>query len=155
MTLSTQAIVFGTMLCTGILLGFWLDLFRLINRRGKAPYLLILDLLFWVVIICAVFIVLYITNHLELRFYVFFSLGLGLALYLKIFSRHILQLYIWGFELIIKMLKWLGRVFRPLTLPARLVSGLVDLCVEVLLNLGARLFVTVFQRNRQDNPPLA
>lgn len=155
MTLSTQAIIFGAMLCTGIFLGFWLDLFRLINCKGKAFYLPFLDLLLWAVIICVVFIVLINTNYLELRFYVFISLGLGLALYLKILSRHILQLYIWGFAFIIKMVKWLRRIFRPLTLPARIISGLVDLCVEALLNLVARLFLTVFQHNRQDNPPLA
>lgn len=142
------------MLCTGILLGFWLDLFRLINRRGKAPYLPILDLLFWAVIICVVFVVLINTNYLEFRLYVFFSLGLGLVFYLKFLSRHILKLYIWGFESLLKMIKWLGRVLSPLTIPARLVAGLVDLSIEVLLSLVARGFLTVFQRYRQDNPPV-
>lgn len=154
-TLGAQALVFGIMVCTGLLLGFWLDLFRFINRRGRTLLYPVMDLLFWAVIICTVFIVLINTNYLELRLYLFIGLGLGLLLYLKILSRHILHLYTWGFSFIIKMIKWLGRVLRPLTLPARLASGLLDLGVEAVLNLAARLFLAVFPGSRQDNPPLA
>lgn len=155
MTLGAQAQIFGIMLCTGIVLGFWFDLFRFINRRGKTPFYPVLDLLFWAVIICIVFLVLINTNYLELRFYLFIGLGLGLLLYLKILSRHILHLYTWAFEFIIKMIKWLMRILRPLTVPARLASGLLDLGVEAVLNLAARLFLTVFPGARQDNPPSA
>jgi len=154
-TLGAQVLIFGILLCTGFLLGLWLDLFRFINRRGKTPFYPLLDLLFWAVIVCIVFLVLINTNYLELRLYLFIGLGLGLLIYLKTLSRHILHLYTWGFEFIIKMIQWLGRILRPLTIPARLASGLLDLGVEAVLSLVARLFLAVFPGLRQDNPPLA
>ena len=91
MSLLTQAIIFAVMLATGLALGLWFDLFRFINCRGRwAPFL---DLLLWAAATCAVFVVLMNVNYLELRFYVFLSLTLGLLLYFKLFSRHVLHLY--------------------------------------------------------------
>jgi len=142
-TLVVQGIVFGTMLLTGALLGLWIDLFRLINRRGKTPFPVFLDLLFWAVITCVVFVVLINVNFLELRLYVFFSMGLGLYSYFKLLSRHVLQLYVWGFGILVKMLKWTWWIVRPLALPLRAASGLLDNIILAALTLIASIFVRI------------
>ena len=155
MTLGAQVLIFRILCAQDFRWGFGWTSFASSTARGKTPFYPLLDLLFWAVIICIVFLVLINTNYLELRLYLFIGLGLGLLIYLKTLSRHILHLYTWGFEFIIKMIQWLGRILRPLTIPARLASGLLDLGVEAVLSLVARLFLAVFPGLRQDNPPLA
>lgn len=143
------------MIGTGILLGFWVDLYKFIHRWGRNSCFPLLDLLFWAVIICTVFIVLLNTNYLELRIYVFFSLGLGLLLYLKICSRYILQLYSGGFVFILKMIRWMRSILYPMIVPLQFFAGIMDIVTESILNLVAMLSLAVYQRTKQDNPPIA
>lgn len=155
MSLLAQATLFGITMLTGMVLGLWLDLFRFINRRGRGRLFPILDLLFWAVTTCIIFVVLMNTNYLQLRMYVFIGLGLGILLYLKILSRHILHLYSWGFEFILKMIKCILRVLRPLTLPARVASGMLDVLIEAVLGMVMQVIILVFRSSKQDNPPAA
>lgn len=155
MTLILQSMVFLIMLATGAMLGLWIDLFRFLNRKGKLPISPILDLLFWAVITCIVFIVLININFLELRFYVFLSLGIGLYVYFQVFSCHILHLYAWAFTIVVKMLKWFWRMLRPLGLPLQVASGLVDRITIGALSLTAGFVVLIGQNmaSRQEKPP--
>lgn len=157
MTLFVQVLVFAEVMLTGVLLGFWFDLYRFINRRGKTPIPSLLDLLFWAVVTSVVFVVLININYLELRLYVFCSLALGMYLYLKLLSRHILNLYAWAFAIIINMIKWLWRILRPIALPFRAAAGFMDLISRAILAGIARTAITIrdFAASRQDNPPAA
>lgn len=157
MTLFLQSMIFVIMMLTGIVLGLWIDLYKFINRRGRLPFPPLLDLLFWAVITTVVFVVLMNVNFLELRMYVFFSLGLGLYLYFKLLSSHILSLYSWGFSIIVKVIKWLWRISRPLGLPFRIVSGLFDNIFLALINLIAQILVRArdYRSPRQDNSNVA
>ncbi|HOB35606.1 MAG: hypothetical protein GX090_06845 [Firmicutes bacterium] len=148
MSLLTQAIIFAVMLATGLALGLWFDLFRFINCRGRwAPFL---DLLLWAAATCAVFVVLMNVNYLELRFYVFLSLTLGLLLYFKLFSRHVLHLYRFLFTFILRVAKFLRRLLVP---PLGVAAWLVDGPVELAMALAARAAAALFPDPKQDNLP--
>lgn len=157
MTLFVQGSIFLITLLTGIGLGLWIDLYRFINGRGKLPFIPVWDLFFWTVNTCIVFTVLMSVNFLELRMYVLLSMGIGLYLYFKCLSCHILRVYLWGFTSFVKMIKWLWHIFRPLALPFRVAAGLLDFLVLRLMALLARAVVRmrVFRVSRQDNPPFA
>jgi len=155
-TLFVQGMVFGTMLATGMVLGTWFDLFRFISRRSKTAFLHLLDLLFWAVTTCVVFVVLININFLELRAYVFVSLALGFILYLKFLSRYVLRLYTWAFKTVVKVIQWTLQVARPLGIPLRFAAGILDNLILLLLNGVAWLAVRVrVLRKEQDNPPTA
>lgn len=155
MTLIIQGTIFLTMLGTGALLGLWIDLFRFLNRKGRLPFPPVFDLMFWAVITCVIFVVLININYLELRLYVFISLGLGMLLYFRTLSSQIMQFYAWAFEIVVKMLKWILRMISPLGLPLKVASGLVDGVTTGILHISAGLAVRIGQINtsRQEKPP--
>lgn len=155
MTLLIQGMIFAAMMATGLVLGLWVDLFRFINKRGQVIFAPVIDLLFWAVMTCVVFVVLINLNFLELRMYVFLSLALGLVLYFKLFSCHIMQLYAWGFETTVKVLKWLWRCVQPVGFLFRAAAGLVDMVVALIFELFIKIMVRVglFRGSRQENPP--
>jgi len=156
-TLAVQGMIFGIMLVLGIIIGMWADLLRFITRRSKAILTALLDLLFWAVVTCLVFVVLFNLNFLELRLYAFFSLGLGFLLYLKFCSHYVLIFYSWAFETSVKLIKWLRRIFRPLALPARSIAFLLDYIILLFIALAALIAVRIkeFPSSRQENPPAA
>lgn len=157
MTLAVQGMIFGVMLLLGIILGMWADLLRYITRRSKAILTALLDLLFWAVATCLVFVALYNLNFLELRLYAFFSLSLGFVLYYKLCSRYVLIFYAWAFGTAVKLLKWLWRVFRPLSFPVRLIALSLDNIILFFLALAALITVRIKENpgSRQENPPAA
>jgi spore cortex biosynthesis protein YabQ len=79
----------------GLSVGILFDLYRTINYYTKPPKLLthIMDLLFWVVTGCLVFFILLRADFARLRVYTFMGMGLGIFIYLKLFSEYILKLY--------------------------------------------------------------
>lgn len=157
MILFVQGSIFLITMLTGVGLGLWIDLYRFINGRGKLPFIPVWDLFFWAVNTCIVFTVLMNVNFLELRLYVLLSMGIGLFIYYKYLSCHILRVYLWGFTSCVKMIKWLWHISRPLALPFRAAAGLLDHLVLGILVLLIRTSVRMrgFRVSRQDNPPFA
>lgn len=155
MTLAVQGLVFAVMLLLGVLIGLWADLLRFITRKCKKFLTAILDLFFWATVICLVFVVLINLNFLELRLYAFVSMGLGSFLYFRFLSSNVLKFYDWAFGTAVKVIKWLGRIFRPLLFPLRFAAILLD--GVNLLFISAAAAITVKLKEivgpRQDIPP--
>lgn len=73
------------LLITGICWGFLYDLFQSLNRRRRL--LNLMDLLFWVVSLFIIGPLIFFANWLELRLYVWISIGCGFLVYRLIFFR--------------------------------------------------------------------
>lgn len=157
MTLAVQGMIFAVMLLLGVFLGLWTDLLRFVTRRCRKFITALLDLLFWAVVICLVFIVLINLNYLELRLYAFVSMGIGSLLYFRLLSSNILKFYDWAFATAVKVIEWLGRISRPLVLPLRSAAILLDGVNLLFLSIAAAVVMKIkdFAGPRQDIPPAA
>jgi spore cortex biosynthesis protein YabQ len=156
-TLAVQGWIFAVMLLLGVWVGMWADLLRFITRKCRKLLIAILDLFFWATVICLVFVVLINLNYLELRLYAFASLGIGCFLYFRFLSSNILKFYDWAFGTAVKVIKWLGRIFRPLLLPLRLAAILLDGVNLLFLSIAAIIAMKCkdFTSPGQDIPPAA
>lgn len=153
MTLSLQFTVFALMSGIGLLLGLWFDLYRFVNRR-RTPLAPLLDVIFWAVVTGSILVVLMAVNHLELRLYVFVSMGLGFFVYLRLFSALILKFYEKVFTLLVRCLRFLLVILKPLTFPLRLAGALTDNLALVMINAAAWLTLKFnFKNYQQENPP--
>lgn len=155
MSLAMQGLIFVSMLSVGLFLGLWLDLLRVITGKCNKLFKAIIDLLFWVSVICLVFVVLMELNYLELRLYAFVSMGLGTFLYFYFLSNTFLKLYHWTFETMIKVLRWLWQICWPLRAVLRTIGTLPDILNLLFLSLTAVTLVKVkeFTGTRKDCPP--
>lgn len=153
MTLTMQLTVFALMWGMGLLLGLWFDLYRFVNRR-RTPLAPLLDLIFWAGVTGSTLVVLMAVNHLELRLYVFISMGLGFFAYLKILSALILKVYEKVFSLLVLCLRFLLVISKPLTVPLRLAGALTDNLALVMINAAAWLTLKLnFRYFQQENQP--
>lgn len=78
----------------GLVAGLLFDLYRFgrwLFRPGRLGTY-IGDLLFWLLLTPALFLLLLVTNGGELRLYVFVGLAIGCLFYFRLFSRHFLRL---------------------------------------------------------------
>lgn len=155
MTLLVQGLVTLTMIVVGLCLGLWIDLYRFLNRGGKPPLSPLLELLFWATTTAVVFAVLFSINHLELRFYVFFSLGLGLGVYYLWLSKFVLKAYHCLFCFVANAVAWLIKAVLPLAIPFRLISALAENICRLIIAAAGR-FLHRLKENasqQQENPP--
>lgn len=141
MALLIQVMITLTMAAVGLGLGLWVDLYRFINRRGAPPLSPLVELLFWAVITAIVFSVLFTISHLELRLYMFLSLGLGLAVYFVCLSKAVTRCYNRLFTLIANLLAWLVRAMRPLAVPFRFLAALGDNLARLVVAAAIQVMI--------------
>jgi spore cortex biosynthesis protein YabQ len=93
---TTQLSSFLILLFTGMLLGAFFDFYRVLRGcvRAGALFTMAGDLLFWVGAFVLAVPLLYWSTWLELRFYVWAALLLGILLYFWMFSPMIIPLYL-------------------------------------------------------------
>lgn len=98
---------FLLLILTGMILGGFFDLYRVFRSTIKVNRLIdyLGDLLFWICSLILLGPLIYWSTWLELRFYVWLGLGVGLAFYLTVFSPVLIRFYLrfW------KAITWLPR----------------------------------------------
>lgn len=110
-----EIFVFASALCTGMILGFIYDLFRMKRKALKTRALLvgIEDILFWIIAAFLVFTAAYISNRGEIRPYFFLAMLLGISIYLWLFSHWVIQILTFAVKAVIWPFAMLIRVLRP------------------------------------------
>ncbi|MBA4542436.1 MULTISPECIES: spore cortex biosynthesis protein YabQ [Thermoactinomyces] len=114
MNLGTQWLTMGLMLSSGLILGVFLDFYRVLTIRFRLRGWIIslIDLLYWVVSAGLVFGLLFWSNWGEMRFYFFVAVGVGFLLYFRWFSRTVtkmIRLFLYGME---RLLFFCFRILR-------------------------------------------
>jgi spore cortex biosynthesis protein YabQ len=107
---TTQLSSFLILLITGMLLGSFFDFYRVLRGvvRAGALFTMAGDLFFWLGAFVLAVPLIYWSTWLELRFYVWVALLLGLLLYFPVFSPLLIPLYLkfW------RTVTWLPRRLR-------------------------------------------
>ncbi|MEI4790865.1 spore cortex biosynthesis protein YabQ [Bacillus sp. FJAT-53060] len=135
MTLTVQFYTMLSMAAMGIWLGASLDTYKLFVNREKTSrwFLVIHDLLFWMVQGLLFFYVLLLTNEGEFRLYIFLAVALGFSMYQALMK----QLYI-------KILKFIITcIYKAVLVLKRLVMSIVFQPIRwiVKLIISAILFL--------------
>ncbi|WP_226568111.1 spore cortex biosynthesis protein YabQ [Bacillus stratosphericus] len=127
MTLTVQFYTMLSMAAMGIWLGASLDTYKLFVNREKTSkwFLVIHDLLFWMVQGLLFFYVLLLTNEGEFRLYIFLAVALGFSMYQALMK----QLYI-------KILKFIITcIYKAVLVLKRLVMSIVFQPIRWLVTL--------------------
>lgn len=113
MSVVDQAIVFSLVISWGCIVGLIFDCYRTLRKIWRPGHLgtSLGDIIFWLLITVFTYLFLMIISWGEVRFYVFLAIGLGLGLYLKIFSRTVRKYLLKLYYLIIKLCSYLIKVF--------------------------------------------
>lgn len=122
MSLNNQFITMGLMIGSGLGLGFFFDIYRVLTGKLnlKRWVIAILDIVYGMVAAAAVFRVLYYSNFGQLRFFIFFALLLGIYIYYQWFSRKVIRILIWIMDCI--QWGWKVIVVRPIQLFYKILS---------------------------------
>jgi len=121
---------FLLLILTGMILGGFFDLYRVFRSTIKVNKLIdsIGDLIFWLCCLMLLGPLIYWSTWLELRFYVWLALGVGLVFYLMVFSPKLIRIYFrfW------KAITWLPRHI------ANLIQHLKFAIEKIALSIRAR-----------------
>ena len=136
--LSNQLYVFLIYCLCGVIIGIFFDVFRILRKSFKTPDIITYmeDVLFWFLTGIFLIFVIFKFNNGELRSYIFVGLGLGITIYLLIFSK----LFINVNTTIIKFLKMIIRkiiliLLYPLKILKNIFNKLVLSNVKKLNNI--------------------
>ncbi|MFD1427948.1 spore cortex biosynthesis protein YabQ [Kroppenstedtia sanguinis] len=138
--LQTQWLTLGLMLGSGWLMGFMLDLYRVLSRRFRLGgwAVSLVDLLYWAVSAGLVFSLLMWSNWGELRFYIFAAILIGWLAYHTWFESAARRGIEWGVHAVEQILRFFLRLFlmlvwRPVVAVGVLLKKLLVLGFRVLL----------------------
>lgn len=139
MTLQTQWVAFATMLASGILLGVFLDLYRVLKGRWHLTgwVVALVDLCYWILAAGWVFSVLLWSTWGELRFYMLLILFAGIGLYYWWFSRPTIKVLLIAIGVVQALIHFFIQLLRtfvwtPLQYGWRLCQKLVLLMLRLL-----------------------
>ena len=119
-----QAHIFLIYILSGVLIGIFFDVFRVLRKSFKTPDIVtyIEDIIFW--ILTGIFL-LYITfkfNNGEIRAYIFLGLIAGIAFYILLFSKYFIKINV----KIISILKHvMAKMVKILILPLKLLRKII------------------------------
>jgi spore cortex biosynthesis protein YabQ len=84
----------GTMIASGLALGVFYDIYRVVARLLRAVRKLqpVFDIAYWIAAALLVFRVLYASNYGQLRMFVFLALLLGISIYYALLSGWVIRL---------------------------------------------------------------
>jgi len=101
MELKEETVTFFTFIIVGIIISIIFDFFRALRKvkRYKEKYISIQDILFFLIISIVLIGTLIYKLEYNLRLYLFFSLFLGVAIYISTISSYIIKIFV----LIIKL----------------------------------------------------
>lgn len=121
-----QLYILGIFTISGILIGTFFDIFRILRKSFKTPDFItnMEDIIFWLVTGCFIIFLLYYFNYGEIRWYTFLGMAIGLFLYMKYISRHFITISVKCIQFIKKVLsiiffpiKWIIRkiILKPIS----------------------------------------
>lgn len=88
-----QAFLFLIFTLNGLIIGLFFDFFRILRKCFKTPNLVtyIEDIIFWILTGFLVLYSIFIFNNGEIRLYMFLGIGIGILMYILIFSNSIIR----------------------------------------------------------------
>lgn len=115
---TNQAWLFLIFVINGLLIGFIFDVFRILRISFKTKDIVtyIQDILFWLITGAIVLYSIFVFNNGEIRFYMFLGIGIGVILYIILFSKYIIEFTV-QFIKILKIIihKLLNIILVPIT----------------------------------------
>ncbi len=119
-----QTLIFLISILVGVAGSIFFDMFRAFRRlvKARAVWVSIQDLLFWLITGFSVFLFLYRINFGEVRWYIFFGIGLGIFFYYLAFRNRIVMLLLFLARMLLSILRF---CLRLLALPLRFLSRLM------------------------------
>ena len=92
--ISNQLYVFLIYFFSGVIIGLFFDVFRILRKSFKTPDFVtyIEDIIFWILTGLFLIYIIFKFNNGEIRSYIFIGLGIGIVLYMLIFSKYFLKL---------------------------------------------------------------
>ncbi len=114
---------------TGMFLGSFFDLYRVFRSTIRVNKLIdsFGDLIFWLLSLFLLGPLIYWSTWLELRFYVWLALGMGLVLYFSIFSPRLIRIYLrfwkaitWAPRQITNFIQFLKLLIAKITISYRI-----------------------------------
>ncbi len=93
-SITNQAFIFLSSVAAGLIVGFVFDIFRILRKVIKTSNVItyIEDILFWILVAIIIFILVFVTNNGELRWYEFLGVALGVIFYHLLFSMYIIKI---------------------------------------------------------------
>lgn len=115
LSLSNQAYMFFISITIGLIIGIFYDFFRLIRKifLHKNKYVYIEDIIFWLISTFISFYILLHKNNLELRFYLFLGIFLGITIYFVCFSNFVVTITLKIIQIVIKPIVFVLNLFKP------------------------------------------
>lgn len=123
--ISNQLYVFLIYSFSGVIIGLFFDVFRILRKSFKTPDFVtyIEDIIFWILTGLFLIYIIFKFNNGEIRSYIFIGLGIGILLYLLIFSKYFIKINV----IIIKYLKAIFRtIFQIITYPFKVILRIFD-----------------------------
>lgn len=92
--LSSQLYVFLIYCFSGVLIGIFFDIFRILRKSFKTADFVtyIEDIFFWIFTGVFLIYIIFKFNNGEIRSYIFIGIGVGISIYLLIFSRFFIKI---------------------------------------------------------------
>jgi len=120
----SQLYTFLIYVLSGVLIGIFFDIFRVFRKSFKTPDFVtyLQDIFFWLVTGTFLLYVIFKFSNGEIRSYIFLGLGLGVLLYILIFSKHFIKINVF----IIKILKTIiYKIIVIITYPLKLIFNVL------------------------------
>jgi spore cortex biosynthesis protein YabQ len=142
-----QAYIFLCSIGAGFVVGFAFDVFRVIKSMLRISRLIIWlnDILFWAVTSTIIFVLIFLTNDGELRWYTFLGVILGAIFYYLLFSRLIMNI---SFAAIKTIKKMLLLIIRIILFPIVYLVGIIKKPFLVFIKMIKRVFNTITKIKR-------
>lgn len=156
--ISNQLYVFLIYSFSGVIIGLFFDVFRILRKSFKTPDFItyIEDIIFWILTGLFLIYIIFKFNNGEIRSYIFIGLGIGILLYLLIFSKYFIKINV----IVIKYLKAIFRtIFQIITYPFKVILKIFDkLILKNIIKIKNVMIFYVkkckkdkkFQKNRKE-----
>ncbi|MGB9679276.1 MAG: spore cortex biosynthesis protein YabQ [Thermoanaerobacteraceae bacterium] len=107
MTVENQIYAFLVTVYGGLIIGFVYNIYKVLRNIFKVKKFLsdISDILFWTVSTIIIIYFLYLSNYIEIRFYVFLGFMTGILIYNYLFSEFVTKLLLKLYNILVKFVK--------------------------------------------------
>lgn len=114
--ITNQAFLFLIFTLDGLIIGLLFDFFRILRKSFKTPNFVtyIEDILFWILTGFLVLYSIFTFNNGEIRFFIFLGIGIGIILYMLIFSNFIIKINVTIIGILKKMTKNIKKIIEKL-----------------------------------------
>ena len=146
---TNQAFLFLIFVINGLLIGFIFDVFRIlrISFKTKDFVTYIQDIIFWLITGAIVLYSIFIFNNGEIRLYMFLGIGIGVTLYILLFSKYIIQFNVQFIKILKKIIhKSLNIILVPFTFIKKLLKKLFFKPIS-FITINIEKFSTKFFKN--------